>query len=79
MLVSTAARRMPVTRAGAHGMAHQRLGREGEAVHRVGGDVDELDEHLVGRERHVAEIGPEEERRRKSPEAAGPSGSGCRC
>ena len=43
--------------AGAHGLAHQRLGPEGEAVHRVGGDVEELEEHLVRGQRHVAEAG----------------------
>jgi hypothetical protein len=51
----------------AHRLAHQRLGAEGEAVHRVGGDLEELEQHLVGGERHVPEPRAEEQEGDEDP------------
>ena len=48
-----AAQQHPV--APAQRLPHQRLGREGKAVHRVGGDHQELQQHLVGGQLDVAE------------------------
>ena len=38
----------------AHRLTHQRLGGDGEAVQCIGGDLQELQQHLIGRQRHVA-------------------------
>jgi hypothetical protein len=53
----------PSPRPRAHRLTHQRLGGEGEAVHGVGRDHQELHQDLVRRQRYVAEVRPDEHER----------------
>ena len=61
---SPAPRRAAAPRGGARqGLPDDGLGGKGEPVERVRGDVEELHQHLVGRQRHVAEARAEKQER----------------